>query len=73
MQLNMGEPLLALQSLETVLQLQPGHPEAAAELVDIRTIVLQQRQLGGGGAAGQRVRVVPPPAAPAGAADGAPR
>ena len=67
----MGEPLLALQSLETVLQLQPGHPEAAAELVDIRTIVLQQRQQGGGGAAaGQRARVVQPAAA---AADGGPR
>lgn len=56
-QLNIGEPELALQSMERVLQLQPGHPEAAAEIVSIQTVVLQRRA--SGVAAGQRARVVP--------------
>lgn len=61
-QLNLGEPELALQSMERVLQLAPGHPEAAAEVVSIRTLVLQRRQGGGGDdAAGQRARVLPGP------------
>lgn len=58
-QLNLGEPELALESMERVLQLAPGHPEAAAEVVSIRTLVLQRRQ-GGGRAAGQRARVQRP-------------
>ncbi len=63
LQLNLGEPELALQSMERVLQLAPGHPEAAAEVTSIRALVLQRRQGGGGAAAaGQRARVVPRPA-----------
>lgn len=58
-QLNLGEPELALESMERVLQLAPGHPEAAAEVVSIRTLVVQRRQ-GGGTEAGQRARVQRP-------------
>lgn len=62
LQLNLGEPELALQSMERVLQLAPGHPEAAAEVASIRALVLQRRQGGGGVAGGQRAHVVPRPA-----------
>lgn len=41
----------------------PGHPAAAAELTELRTIVLQRRAGGGGGAAGrQRAQVTGGPA-----------
>lgn len=56
-QLNLGEPELALQSCERVLQIQPDHAEAAAELTGLRTLVLQRRQ-SGDAAAGQRVHVL---------------
>ncbi|KAL4448447.1 hypothetical protein ABPG75_005666 [Micractinium tetrahymenae] len=37
-QLNLGEPELALASMEHVLQLQPRHPEAGQEIGAIRTL-----------------------------------
>lgn len=56
-QLNLGEPELALQSCERVLQLDPEHAEAAAELSGLRVLVLQRRQ-SGDAAAGQRAHVL---------------
>lgn len=52
----MGEPELALASMERVLQLAPGHAEAADEVVAIRTLVLRRRK-DGTADAGQRAHV----------------
>ncbi|KAL4438221.1 hypothetical protein ABPG77_010582 [Micractinium sp. CCAP 211/92] len=58
-QLNLGEPELALASMEQVLQLQPGHTEAEEEIGAVRAMVVR-RQRSGSAAAGQRARVVGP-------------
>ncbi|KAF5835153.1 hypothetical protein DUNSADRAFT_7828 [Dunaliella salina] len=52
-QLNFGEPQLALGSLEKVLELQPGHPEASEEINHVRVVALKQKR----GAEGMRAFV----------------
>lgn len=59
LQLNLGEPELALASMEQVLQLQPGHEEVEHEISGVRAMVLR-RQRSGSAAAGQRAHVVVP-------------
>ena len=64
----MGEPELALVSLEQALHLCPGHPEAAEEAAAVRQLVMHRRA-SGDSVAGQRALVMQPGAAAAPAAD----
>ena len=55
-QLGFGEPELALQEMEAVLALAPDHPEAAAEVGELRVLVLQRQRR----SEAARLRVVHP-------------
>ena len=50
------QPEEALQQMEKVLTLQPGHPEALEEIASIRMLVLQRKQ--DPQSVGRRVQVV---------------
>lgn len=47
-QLGLGEPELALKSMETVLQLKPDLQEAQNEIAEVRVLVLQRKLQPGG-------------------------
>lgn len=49
------QPELALDSMERALALSPGHAEAAAELAELRVLVLRRRAAGTPG--GRRMQV----------------
>lgn len=49
------QPELALASMERALALSPGHAEAAAELAELRVLVLRRRA--GGTPGGRRMQV----------------
>ncbi|GAX74029.1 hypothetical protein CEUSTIGMA_g1479.t1 [Chlamydomonas eustigma] len=47
-QLNLGEPKLAVASMERVLKIQSEHPEALSEIEEVRALACRQDQLGAG-------------------------
>lgn len=66
-QLNLGEPQLALQSYQTAAKLQPGHPDLAQELPAAQMYAKMHKQQ----PAGTRAHVTGPPSSRAAAASGA--